>query len=52
MSLAIWILFGICAGWTVLSLAAILFSRLWFREREGRGGPIPVSQAGGLTLPV
>jgi SAM-dependent methyltransferase len=52
MDLTIRLLFFFFAGWTVLSIAVILFSRLWFREREGRGGPIPVSQAGSLTLPV
>ncbi len=46
------ILFWVATMWTLFSVAAIAASRIWFREREGRGGPIPVSQAGGLTLPV
>jgi ubiquinone/menaquinone biosynthesis C-methylase UbiE len=52
MDLAIRLLFIFSVCWTLLSIVAIAFSRLWFREREGRGGPIPVSQAAGLTLPV
>lgn len=52
MDLAIRLLLFFCAGWTLLSIVVIAFSRLWFREREGRGGPIPVSQAGGLTMPI
>lgn len=52
MSLVLKITFLLTASWTLLSLVAIAASRAWFREREGRGGPIPVSQAAGLTLPV
>lgn len=52
MSLALNITFILTAIWTLLSIVAIAASRVWFREREGRGGPIPVSQAAGLTLPV
>jgi SAM-dependent methyltransferase len=39
-------------GWAVLSLSFILVVRRWFHEREGRGGPIPVSQAMLLLNPV
>jgi ubiquinone/menaquinone biosynthesis C-methylase UbiE len=52
MSLVLKIIFLFTASWTLLSIAAIAASRVWFREREGRGGPIPVTQAAGLTLPV
>jgi ubiquinone/menaquinone biosynthesis C-methylase UbiE len=52
MNIVTTILFSITATWTLLSVAAIGASRVWFRERERRGGPIPVSQAAGLTLPV
>lgn len=52
MAVALWVGFIVCAAWTVLSIAVIGFSRIWFREREGRTGPIPVSQAAGLTLPL
>ena len=52
MAIAFWVAFIVCATWTVVSIIAIGFSRIWFREREGRIGPIPVSQAAGLTLPL
>ena len=52
MSLLLNILLLLTASWTLLSLVVIAASRVWYREREGRGGPIPVSQAGGLTLPL
>lgn len=38
-------------GWALFSAAAVVASRFWFREREGRGGPIPVSQAHLLLQP-
>lgn len=40
------------ALWTALSLAAALILRFWLRERYGRGGPIPASQAGTLLHPL
>jgi ubiquinone/menaquinone biosynthesis C-methylase UbiE len=39
-------------GWAVLSAGFILGLRRWYREREGRGGPIPVSQAAMLLTPA
>ena len=50
MDLALLILFILSLAWAFVSIAFIACSRLWFREREGRGGPIPVSQAAGLTI--
>jgi SAM-dependent methyltransferase len=38
--------------WAVASAAALIFVRLWLRERHGRGGPIPASQAGTLLHPL
>jgi arsenite methyltransferase len=38
-------------GWAVASIGFIFLVRLWYREREGRGGPIPVSQVGMFTSP-
>lgn len=38
-------------GWAFVSAGAVVASRFWFREREGRGGPIPVSQAQLLLQP-
>ncbi len=40
------------ALWTAASVAAAVLVRLWLRERHGRGGPIPVSQAGTLLHPL
>lgn len=42
---------NLVVGWALVSAAAVVASRLWFREREGRGGPIPVSQAQLLLQP-
>ena len=39
-------------GWAVASIGFVRFVRLWYREREGRGGPIPVRQAGMLLNPM
>lgn len=39
-------------GWALLSVGLILGLRRWFQEREGRGGPIPVSQAMLLLNPA
>ncbi|MDP2949433.1 MAG: methyltransferase domain-containing protein [Chloroflexota bacterium] len=36
------------AGWALLSVCLVL----WLRERYGRGGPIPASQAGTLLHPL
>ncbi|HEY8172469.1 MAG TPA: class I SAM-dependent methyltransferase [Dehalococcoidia bacterium] len=52
MRIVLIILLAITSAWTLVSLAAIAATRVWYREREGRGGPIPVSQAAGLTLPI
>lgn len=38
-------------GWAVVSVGFVRYVRYWFREREGRGGPIPVSQVGHFTSP-
>ncbi len=38
--------------WTAASVAAAVFLRFWLRERFGRGGPIPASQAGVLLHPL
>jgi ubiquinone/menaquinone biosynthesis C-methylase UbiE len=38
-------------GWAAASIGFVLGLRLWYREREGRGGPIPVSQVGMFTSP-
>jgi len=40
--------YGLVALWALLSLGAFV----WLRERYGRGGPIPVSQAGTLLHPL
>ncbi len=42
----------VLASWTAVSVAAVLLLRLWLRERHGRGGPIPVSQANTLLHPL
>ena len=42
------VLYGLVALWALLSLGAFV----WLRERYGRGGPIPVSQAGTLLHPL
>ena len=39
-------------GWAAVSIGFILGVRRWYQEREGRGGPIPVSQAGMLLSPL
>ena len=39
-------------GWAVVSIGFIIGLRRWYQEREGRGGPIPVSQAGLLLDPL
>lgn len=39
-------------SWTAASVAAAVLLRLWLRERYGRGGPIPVSQAATLLHPL
>ena len=46
------LLWLLLAGWAVLSAGLILAARRWFQEREGRGGPIPVSQAALLRNPA
>lgn len=38
-------------GWAAASIGVLVGIRMWYREREGRGGPIPVSQAGMLMSP-
>ena len=40
--------YGLVALWALLSLYVFV----WIRERYGRGGPIPVSQAGTLLHPL
>ena len=40
--------YGLVALWALLSLYVFV----WLRERYGRGGPIPVSQAGTLLHPL
>jgi SAM-dependent methyltransferase len=40
------------ALWTAASAGAALFLWFWLRERYGRGGPIPASQAGTLLHPL
>lgn len=39
------------AGWVLLSVYIILYIVQWFRERYGRGGPMPASQARELLRP-
>ena len=39
-------------GWIVVSIGFIIGLRRWYQEREGRGGPMPVSQAGLLLTPL
>jgi SAM-dependent methyltransferase len=39
-------------GWALASIGFVLGVRAWYREREGRGGPIPVGQAGMLVTPL
>jgi len=39
-------------AWALLSLAFVVLVRRWYAEREGRGGPIPVSQAALLLQPT
>jgi SAM-dependent methyltransferase len=39
-------------AWAFVSALAAVFLYLWSRERYGRGGPIPVSQAGMLLTPM
>jgi ubiquinone/menaquinone biosynthesis C-methylase UbiE len=39
-------------GWAIASIGFILGVRRWYQEREGRGGPIPVDQAGMLLAPL
>lgn len=38
--------------WAGTTVAALLLLRFWLRERFGRGGPIPASQAGTLLHPL
>ena len=45
----IWLLL---LAWGLLSAGLVLAVRRWFEEREGRGGPIPVSQAAMLLQPT
>jgi len=40
------------AGWAVVSALVALLLRQWLRERYGRGGPFPASQAGALLNPL
>jgi ubiquinone/menaquinone biosynthesis C-methylase UbiE len=47
-----WLLRFLLIGWAVLSVGFILGVRRWFQERDGRGGPIPVSQAMLLLNPL
>jgi len=49
MKRLIWLLLF---GWAVLTVGFIAGVRRWYQEREGRGGPIPVSQAGMLLSPL
>jgi len=42
------VLYGLIALWALASLYVFV----WIRERYGRGGPIPVSQAGTLLHPL
>lgn len=42
------VLYGLVALWALASLYVLV----WIRERYGRGGPIPVSQAGMLLHPL
>lgn len=39
-------------GWAAITVGFILGVRRWYQEREGRGGPIPVDQAGMLLTPL
>jgi ubiquinone/menaquinone biosynthesis C-methylase UbiE len=39
-------------SWSAISIGFILGLRRWYQEREGRGGPMPVSQAGLLVTPL
>ncbi len=39
-------------AWTVVSILAVIFGRIWMRERYSRGGPIPVTQALQLLNPL
>ncbi len=38
-------------AWAFVAALAVIFLRSWLRERFGRGGPIPVSQARMLLTP-
>lgn len=46
------LLFVALVSWTAASVTAAALLRLWLRERYGRGGPIPVSQAATLLHPL
>lgn len=45
----VWLLL---VGWAAASIGFIYGVRKWYEEREGRGGPIPVRQAGLLLTPL
>lgn len=45
------LLWFLLIGWAAASIGFVRYVRYWYREREGRGGPIPVSQVGLFTSP-
>jgi SAM-dependent methyltransferase len=47
--LVVWFLL---IGWAAASIGFVRYVRYWYREREGRGGPIPVSEVGMFTSPL
>lgn len=46
------LLWFLLIGWAAVSITFVRLVRYWYREREGRGGPIPVSQVGMFTSPL
>jgi SAM-dependent methyltransferase len=52
MHLLWYIVMSAVAAWAAVSALAALFVYLWVRERYGRGGPFPASQALSLVNPM